>query len=709
MRALGNLRAARAIPGTIESFRRQAGCALLLALLLACASEAARAEGPMSGRSAAAVPAAQDPAIAEAELAVRMRDFDRAIAIWTEAAKRGHPEAAYRLGVAYRSGLGVEKRIDRAVEWFGAAAGRGHADAQFALGTLFLNGTGVEQNRDEAIRLFGLAARAGHRKAKSQLERLERTGAAAFSTAGARINVNRSDPREALAQAIRMGNAGAAREALARGAPIDGAPGDVQHWRPLILSIHRRQPELVRLLLEQGADPNITSRAGEPALVLSIRTGNKAVVRRLLEAGASPESRAVGGYTALMEAARLGHAAIARDLLRAGADATIELEDGTSAAAVARRFGSASMASELASRGASTAVRTESAGRLTVLERHTRETPGAEGTLPPVIEAARRGDVALLREMIDRKVDLGVSDAEGGNALTRASAAGRAEAVSVLLAAGLVPDSRGRGGVTPLMEAMGSDSPGTEDVVAVLLEAAADPHARDDSGAAVIEYAVRGGTKRKLQLLRDAGGSWTPTVLRVALGDAAAAGRLEVVDALLFIAGDQDIASTAVCRAAEHGHREILKRFVSKRGTLEADCGAGRTPLTVAAHHGDADLVGWLIEVGADPNGGSEGSDTALVEASGRGHREVVALLLKRGADVNRRGARRMTALMAAASHGDAELVEVLLKAGANPRMRSDTRQTALDLARQSGSTETAASIEGFSSGWRGWLGAKSN
>jgi ankyrin repeat protein len=256
---------------------------------------------------------------------------------------------------------------------------------------------------------------------------------------------------------------------------------------------------------------------------------------------------------------------------------------------------------------------------------------------------------------------------------------------------------------------MASQSEGADRAVEILLDFRADPHARDRSGRAIIDYAASGATKRKLELVRTAGGSWTPVDIQRALGEAATADRAGVVEALLpFVKGPGSRAG-AVCRATEQGHVEILELLASVPTELEGDCGEGRPPLTVAASSGDLDLVRMLIEAGADPNGGPAQMDTALIAAAGRGHDELLDLLIRSGVDVNRRGTRRMTALMAAASNGHADLVETLLNAGADRGMRSDTKQTALDLAQQSEDPKTVEVIESFRPGWRDWFGATAN
>ena len=56
-----------------------------------------------------------------------------------------------------------------AAQWYFEAARQGHADAQYALGILFLAGSGVTQNAAEARKWFARAAKQGHADAQVYL------------------------------------------------------------------------------------------------------------------------------------------------------------------------------------------------------------------------------------------------------------------------------------------------------------------------------------------------------------------------------------------------------------------------------------------------------------------------------------------------------------------------------------------------------------
>ena len=661
------------------------------------------------------IPAVEDPALAQARMAVRARDFKKAVSIWRASARRGSARAQYRLGVAYRSGRGVEKDPAKAAFWFTKASKSGDQDAQFALGKLYLGGLGIERNQPRAMELLGLAARRGHQEAKRTLERIGKSRSIAYATANGRVAANQNDPRATLNQAIRMGDLGSAQEALARGAPIDGAPNDESHWRPLILAVDHDRSDAVAMLLKHQANPNQTSRLGEPILILAIRKGNAVIVRQLLSAGSDPESRSMSGYTALMEAARHGRSRIIEDLLSVGANPKVTLDDHSSAADIARRFRFTKVASRLRRAGASTLLaranedRFASNGSSRGQKKTQSQQAGTKQTasLPPLIEAARRGHADLVREILTSGVSLNTIGPEGDSALHRAADGGHAEVTEILLDAGIDPNLRGRDRSTALMRAMASAATEADVVVEKLIAASADPNLRDKAAAGLIDYAATGASARKLSLVSSAGGVWSPADVGSALERAALAGQVDAVRALIAVATRPTDHAKALCGAIGADQIEVLDLLVKMTAAFDTDCGDDRRPLLMAAHAGRREAIKKLLIAGANPNGEPDGRDTALIAAASRGHREIMHDLLEGGASIDHRGARRMTALMGAAANGHIQVVEDLLNARADRRMRNDSSRTAFDLAEAAGHKSIADAIDSFRPGWGGaWFGA---
>ncbi|MFN0184502.1 MAG: ankyrin repeat domain-containing protein [Aquabacterium sp.] len=81
-----------------------------------------------------------------------------------------------------------------------------------------------------------------------------------------------------------------------------------------------RWPKVLAALKAGAADPRVQDWAGANVLALAARAGQEDVLREMLQRGADLDRPGEDGFTALGAAAFQGHAAIAQRLLRAGAD-----------------------------------------------------------------------------------------------------------------------------------------------------------------------------------------------------------------------------------------------------------------------------------------------------------------------------------------------------------------------------------------------------
>lgn len=98
--------------------------------------------------------------------------------------------------------------------------------------------------------------------------------------------------------------------------------------RELIAAAARNDMKGVESLLKRGVNPNaVIDQWGENALMHAVSNGNGEMVRALLEAGADPDLKG-RGFTPLGMAALQGHVRIVRQLLKAGADVDRKSNDG---------------------------------------------------------------------------------------------------------------------------------------------------------------------------------------------------------------------------------------------------------------------------------------------------------------------------------------------------------------------------------------------
>ena len=105
-------------------------------------------------------------------------------------------------------------------------------------------------------------------------------------------------------------------------------------FTPLVWAVFKGHDEIVRLLLENGADPNVVGQRGETALIVAARErAPLGIYTLLLEYGADPNYLDEAGNGALMYAALYAPVEAIRMLLDAGADPNLKAgDDGYTAA-----------------------------------------------------------------------------------------------------------------------------------------------------------------------------------------------------------------------------------------------------------------------------------------------------------------------------------------------------------------------------------------
>lgn len=111
-----------------------------------------------------------------------------------------------------------------------------------------------------------------------------------------------------------------------------------------------------------------------------------------------------------------------------------------------------------------------------------------------LIDAARRGDVDAVKQLINTGIKLDAVDEMGLNALHHASKSGQNQVVHVLIEAGADVDApAGNGsGKTPLHLASESRTVGTSGVVQILVDSNANANARDARGSTPLHGLISG-------------------------------------------------------------------------------------------------------------------------------------------------------------------------------------------------------------------------
>ncbi|WP_245655880.1 ankyrin repeat domain-containing protein [Microtetraspora fusca] len=157
-----------------------------------------------------------------------------------------------------------------------------------------------------------------------------------------------------LLHAVSEGDVDGVRRMLHPDTDLNRAPGTTPLYRAALHGDH----EMVRLLLEYGADPDQASGGKDEGLPLCAAASwnHWETVQALVDGGADPNAAEAGGWTALLWAAAQGHLRSADILLDVGADPDAADEAGTTPLTAAARFGAYGVVWSLLEHGADPAL-----------------------------------------------------------------------------------------------------------------------------------------------------------------------------------------------------------------------------------------------------------------------------------------------------------------------------------------------------------------
>lgn len=224
-------------------------------------------------------------------------------------------------------------------------------------------------------------------------------------------------------------------------------------------AIDRGDVLAVKALVEDGANPDTPIAYGENKVTPLARAagrGKRDIVRYLLSKGAKVNAPTTDGETALMEAVKSGFDDIVTMLIAAGADIKARDGRGNTAFSLAVFGAHLEIADALIAKGA--------------------DPNAVDGNgFTPLLGAASMGNEDVLRYLVGKgaKVNaVGQIEYGGTTALTTAARVGQVASVKTLLELGADPRLKMKGGATALSNAQQS---GNEEVIALIKAALARP------------------------------------------------------------------------------------------------------------------------------------------------------------------------------------------------------------------------------------------
>ena len=424
-------------------------------------------------------------------------------------------------------------------------------------------------------------------------------------TAGMRGLCLQEDPsilsnRYVMTRALSDINSGLLKSLLRGGAKLQKTEVDTSH------ALHNaRDPTLVKMLLDIGADPNLrlfhddrgrtplfqavmNEFAGsdgycEPYLDNECLNSTFDLMQLLLDYGADPNGKQIGGETTLHKAVSLG-------------EAYVRL---------------------LSSRGADVNARNDQQQSILDLAVNTSD---------------RTIDV-----LVDYKVDLDAKGSDGQTALLKAaqSKSDGAARVEALIGHGADVRAKDLEGRTVLHHWRGS----TDGTFRHLLESGVAVNAKDDSGATPMDFAMRQSDNAKYGLLLEYGGVHGETSVPPLI-EAVRSENIGLVNLLLRNGADPNLLETsetsALSSAVENENKKVVTALIKAGADPNLVDRSRLTPLSRAVNTRDQEVVKMLIEAGASIHPPDGIPYSPMYFAIGSGDVRMVEFLLQQGADVSR-------------------------------------------------------------------------
>ena len=431
--------------------------------------------------------------------------------------------------------------------------------------------------------------------------------------------------------AITEGDEAKTRKLLAYSYDVNCKDGD--GMTPLLLAARFKHEKIVRLLLEQGADPRAKCSKAQTTLhwlTMSPRTQITETLIDLLLRYRPPFEVVDGdGRTPLMASCTSGDSLLAERLIRHGADVRAKQNSGKTALYYAAYNGRATMISMLLDYGAELEVRdcqgdtplhsavfgpSDSSETVEQLIRagadkeatsfNTQE--DGDSRFRPLHYAIRQRNKACVAYLLESDIDIEAPTRDKWRPLHMAASAGQFQVFKVLLDHGADIEARDNVGRRPLHYAA---LKGYLEEVKALLDHGADIEARNNDGGRPLHFAV---TKHHLPIIN---------VLLDHGADIEARGNEGWGPLHLAALGDQS---------------QVVKALLDHGADIEARGNKWWRPLHVAVRYGQFQISKMLLDHGANPTPktsrwtGSKPLDLAWANSSASDEqRQAMRALLK--------------------------------------------------------------------------------
>ncbi len=388
-----------------------------------------------------------------------------------------------------------------------------------------------------------------------------------------------------LHYSVNRGDLELVRFLLDKGADVTSRDSDGDsplHWAAIYA-----KPDIVDLLISRGADMNAANNKGESVLTYALRgRAAKTIVDRLLDSGVVVTLPADGGGALLLDAAAAGSERLVDQLLAKGADRKFINKRGESLLHRVAQGGLKNLVMAELDRGVPVDIRM------------------FNGQTPLAL-AASAGQIEIAQWLVAKGADFKTTDNFASSILDCAAESGNPLLIAFFLDNGLYVNAIDFWGGSPLSTLV--QRSGNRQAFDLLLARGADMNHRDTYGETAFTWA-------------------------------AITGKIELVKACwqkLSAERRQEFGPQALNRAAGQGRIEIVNYLLSQGMHVNSRLWNGQTPLLAATAGGMMETVTVLLAKGGGPELADDFGRTALHSAAVIGRTDIMDTLLARRVPVN--------------------------------------------------------------------------
>ena len=520
---------------------------------------------------------------------------------------------------------------------------------------------------------------------------------------GAHIDAKRKDGTTALLSACRTGQSTSVMFLLDSGADVKLRKPDGNTC--LYHAVHGHcSKETLQKIIDQGLNVNALNRNGETALMRACYIAQMESVKVLLKNGADPNISNASGYSSLL-AATLGRCTneTLKEIVACKADLDAQMKDGMTALVLAC----------LNRRQEAIPILLEAGSNPNIADKY-----GRASLFAALYTGCRK---KIIQAIIDHGADVNATSKDKHTAIMCACWKRRTNAINVLLKAGSDTNIADKNGMTCLMHAIRGDcckevlqaivDNGIEvnatnktiktalmlactkryvDAIHVLLKAGSDTNIADVHGYSCLMRAVNGDcSKEVLQALIDHGADVNATNKhsRTALMLASEKRQVDAIHVPLKAGSDTNIADvrgyTCLMRAVNGDYsKELLETIIDHGADVNATDKDNCTALMLACTNRHVGAIHVLLKAGSDTNIADVRGYTCLMNAvDGDCSEEMLETLIDHGAGVNATDKHSRTALIWACTRKHVDAIYVLLKAGSDTNIADENGVTCLMFA----------------------------